>query len=145
MKVLAKNKQAKRNYEILEEYQAGISLLGSEIKSNRLRNIAMDNSYVSIYKNTAILKGVNITEAKNTTTNIDPLRDRQLLLHKSEIRKIKKLKEEKGYSIIALCMGINKKGYAKVDIAVAKGLKKQDKRELNKNRDFNKIKKEFLG
>ena len=145
MKVLARNKQAKRNYEILEEYQAGISLLGSEIRSIRLRNIAMDNAYVSIKGNVATLKGVNITEHKNTQTNIDPLRDRQLLLHKSELRKIRKQKEEKGYSVIALSLGINNKGYAKIDIAVARGLKKQDKRENNKKKDFNKIKKDLLG
>ena len=95
MKVIARNKQAKRNYEILDTFQAGISLLGPEIKSIRNHNVAMDNSYVSLRGNIALLKGVNISEFSNSSEKIDPLRDRQLLLHKSEIRKIRKLKEEK--------------------------------------------------
>ena len=145
MKVIARNKQAKRNYEILDTYQAGISLLGAEIKSIRNGNIAMDNSYASIKGTTVFLKGVNISEWKNATEKIDPLRDRQLLLHKSEIRKIKRQIEEKGNSLVALAIGINNKGYAKVDIAVARGLKKHDKREKKKQEDFSRMKKELLG
>jgi SsrA-binding protein len=145
MKVIAKNKQAKRNYEILDTYQAGISLLGNEIKSIRRGNVSMDNSYVSVKGNIALLKGVNISALKESNDKIDTLRDRQLLLHKSELRKLRKASEEKGNSIVALAMGINNKGYAKVDIAVARGLKKADKREKEKQKDFNKLKKAYLG
>jgi SsrA-binding protein len=145
MKVIARNKQAKRNYEILDTYQAGISLLGNEIKSIRRGNVSMDNSYVSVKGNIALLKGVNISALKESNDKIDTLRDRQLLLHKSELRKLRKASEEKGNSIVALAMGINNKGYAKVDIAVARGLKKADKREKEKQKDFNKLKKAYLG
>ena len=145
MKVVAKNKQAKRNYEILETFQAGISLLSYEIKSIRKGSVSMDNSYVSVKGNVVTLKGVNITEFKNATIKIDPLRDRQLLLHKHEIRKLRKASDEKGNTIVALAMGINKKGYAKVDIAIARGYNKADKREKKKQQDFTKLKKVYLG
>ena len=145
MKVVAKNKQAKRNYEILETFQAGISLLGYEIKSIRKGSVSMDNSYVSVKGNIVTLKGVNITEFKNASIKIDPLRDRQLLLHKHEIRKLRKASDEKGNTIVALAIGINNKGYAKVDIAVARGLNKADKREKKKQQDFSKLKKAYLG
>jgi len=105
MKVIAKNKYAKRNYEILDTFQAGISLLGPEIKSIRNHDVSLDNSFVSIRGNVVTLKGANIAQYKNAHTKIDPLRDRQLLLKKSEIRKIRKALEEKGYTVVTLSLG----------------------------------------
>jgi SsrA-binding protein len=110
MKVIARNKQAKRNYEILDTFQAGISLLGPEIKSIRNYEVSLDNSFISVKGNIVTLKGVNISPYKNAHTQIDPLRDRQLLFRKSEIRKIRKALDEKGYTVVTLALGINNKG-----------------------------------
>lgn len=144
MKITAKNKRAKRDYEIKNEFQAGISLLGSEIKSIRAGDVSMDSSFVSIVGKQAFLKNVSIKEYKFSSNSHDQLRDRPLLLNKSELRKLKKAKEEKGNSIVALAIGINKKGFAKVDIAIAKGRNKSDMREYEKEKDFKKLKKQYL-
>lgn len=144
MKVISRNKRAKRDYEILDTFQAGISLLGSEIKSIRTGDVSMSSSFVNIVEKQALLKNVNIKEYDFSRDNHDPLRDRPLLLNKSELRKIRRAKEEKGNSIIALAIGINKRGFAKVDIAIARGRNKVDKREYEKQKDFKKLKKQYL-
>ena len=145
MKVISRNKKASFNYELLDEYQAGISLLGSEIKSVRLGKVSMDGSYVSIDSKGAWLKQVNIEKYEFSQDNHDPLRNRQLLLKKSELKKLRRSLEEKGFSIVPTAIGISKRGHAKVDIAVAKGKTKADKRETIKAREFDRKKKELLG
>lgn len=142
MKIVAKNRTARKDYELLDVYQAGISLLGQEIKSIRLGNISLDGSFVSIKGRDVFLKGMNISEYKfSNIDKPDPLRDRRLLLHRHEIRKLRKFTEQKGYSVVPISIGINKKGYAKVDIAVAKSITKRDKREINKKKEFVKERK----
>lgn len=126
---LATNKRAFHDYEILETYEAGIALMGTEIKSLREGGASLQESYVKIIKNEAYLLGAHI--APYTFGNIynhTEKRDRKLLLHQYEIKKLKKSIQEKGLTIVPIAMYLNKKGICKVKIGIAKGKKLHDKR-----------------
>lgn len=133
--LLAQNRKARHDYFIKETLEAGIALTGTEIKSVRARRITLKDGYVQIINGSAFLENVHISEYKQGNRyNHDPLRSRRLLLHKNEIRRLAKVAEERGITIIPLKVYL-KHGFAKVLIGVAQGKKQYDKRETIKKRD----------
>ncbi len=131
-----KNKRAYFDFEIIEKYTAGMVLTGSEIKSVRSGKVSLADSYCYIRDGEVFVKNLNIAEYKFAGHyNHDPERDKKLLLQKSEIRKLVRKTRETGLTLIALRIFISEKGYAKIDIALAKGKKQYDKRESIKQKD----------
>lgn len=135
-KIVANNKKAYHDYFIEETYEAGIVLTGTEIKSVRKGKVSIKESYAKIYNGEMMLLGMNISPyEQGNRYNVDPLRDRKLLLHKQEIRKLIGYTTMKGLTIVPLKMYINEEGRAKVEIGVARGKKNYDKREDIARRD----------
>ena len=131
-----KNKKAYIDYTILKEIEAGISLVGSEIKSVRNGSIDLKDSYVVFKDNEAYALNVYIAKYEEANTfNHDERRSRKLLLHKKEINKLKEFKEQEGISIIPL-KAYFKNSHLKILIGVCKGKKLYDKRESIKKRDL---------
>lgn len=136
MKIVAQNKKAYREYQILEKLEAGLSLRGTEVKSLRAGNIQLVDAYVQIIDEEAYLAKMNIAEyAMGSWTNHKPTRRRKLLLHKREIRKLKSKTDERGLTIVPLKIYLNDKGLFKVEIGVGRGKKLHDKRSDMKKRD----------
>lgn len=138
-----KNKKAYFDYEITKELEAGIVLVGTEIKSVRKGSVDLKDSFVTIKNNEAFV--LNIYIAKYDEGNIfnhDERRTRKLLLHKTEIKRLKETKEQEGISIIPLKMYL-KKDKAKLLIGIGKGKKLYDKRESIKKRDLERESKAY--
>lgn len=132
-----RNRRASFDYQFIDTYIAGIQLTGTEIKSIRLGNVNMTDSYCLFDKGELIIRNLQISGYKyGNYYNHDAKRDRKLLLKKTEIRKLLSKSEEKGLAIAVCRMFINGRGYAKVEIALAKGKKTHDKREDIKKRDI---------
>ncbi len=133
-----KNKRASFDYEFIELYEAGIVLEGTEIKSIRNGKASINEAYCIIdHKGEAYIRNMHIAEyEKASFKNHEPRRDRKLLLNKTEIGKIKKGLEQKGFALVPTKVFCNPKGYAKVAIALAKGKKLFDKRESIKEKDI---------
>ncbi len=146
MKVIARNKRSRYDYEIKENFISGISLLGSEVKSIKLGNVNIEGSFVSFdKKNNLLIYGMNVSkyEFQNIGEH-DPLRSRQLLLNKREIRKINdKIKLER-LSVVPTKVFVNNKGIIKIELGIGRGRKKHDKREYKKELEFQKLKKEYI-
>ena len=135
MKIIYKNKKAYFDYEVLDEFKAGIMLIGPEIKSIRKGDIDLKSAYISLQNGKPILKGANIPRYKYDNSEVyEAFRDRELLLNKSEINKITNHLNTQGVTVIALAVGLEGK-YAKIQIAVARGKKQRDKRESIKKRE----------
>ena len=136
METVAQNKKATFNYFLLDKFEAGIVLEGSEIKSLREHKCSLADSFVSIINNEVYLKNCEISVFKNVATAFkpNPKRIRKLLLNKLEIKKLNKLQGEKGLTIIPTKIYFNNKGLVKVEIASAKGKHIYDKKETLKNR-----------
>jgi SsrA-binding protein len=135
MKIIQKNKKAYFDYEIIDEYKAGIILTGPEIKSVRSGNVNLKGSYVSVEKGEAFLKGAHISRYKyDSNKDYDPFRVRKLLLKEQEIHKISNHLNTQGVTVVPLAVGLDGK-YAKVQIGVVRGKKKHDKRQSIKERD----------
>lgn len=134
--VSIKNKKASFEYEFIDEFEAGIQLTGTEIKSLREGKASIKEGYC-IFKNAELyLKNANISPyAEGSYNNHEPLRDRKLLLHKYEIEKLSKKLKDVGLTIIPIKMYLNEKGWAKLKIALAKGKKMYDKRQDLKQKD----------
>ena len=133
--VVATNRKAKHEYSLLDTYEAGIVLKGSEIKSIRARQISIAQAYVSTDGQEAWLMNAHIAPYNEASRfNHDPLRSRKLLLHRSEIRKLFEKVRLKGATIVPLRVYL-KDGMAKVEIALAKGKKHYDKRAEIAERD----------
>jgi SsrA-binding protein len=131
-----KNKRAYFDYEILEKYIAGIVLTGTEIKSIRMGKVSLVDSFCYIKDSEVFVKNMNIAEYKFASHyNHDPDRDKKLLLQKQEIRKLARKTRETGLTLVALRVFITDNGYAKIEIALAKGKKLYDKRETLKQKD----------
>lgn len=141
--VIQDNKKARFDYEILETYEAGIVLTGSEVKSLRDKSVQLKDSYISFIKDEAYLQNAHISPYKASSyNNHSPERLRKLLLHKEELQKIFGKIKEKGLSCVPLKIFF-KKGLVKLDIALVRGKKLHDKRETIKNREAAKrLKKE---
>jgi len=136
MKTLAVNKRATYDYEILEKYEAGISLFGCEVKSTKTGHISLKGSYIVIKNNEAYLLNAFIPpyQTKNTPSDYDPSRSRKLLLHKSEIKSLIGKTKQKGLTLVPIKL-YTKKGKIKLEFALAKGKRKVDKREKIKKRE----------
>lgn len=135
-KLVANNKKARHDYFIEEVYEAGIVLTGTEIKSVRQGKVSIKESYAKIINGEMMLLGMNISPyEQGNRYNVDPMRDRKLLLHKQEIRKLIGYTTIKGLTIVPLKMYINEEGRAKVEIGVARGKKNYDKRDDIAKRD----------
>lgn len=136
MRVIAKNKKAYFNYEILESLEAGISLLGSEVKSIREGRVSLKESYAEIKGGEVFLLNCHISpyEAANRF-NHEPRRERKLLLHRQEIKRLTGKIREKGLTLIPTQILINDKGKVKVKISLARGKRAYEKREAIRERD----------
>lgn len=130
-----RNRQATFEYEILDKYVAGIVLSGTEIKSIREGKANLQDGFCYINNNEIFVKGVNITPyAQGTHYNHEAVRDRKLLLRRSEILKLAN-RVDKGLTLIPLRLFINDRGYAKMEVALARGKKMHDKRDSIRERD----------
>lgn len=131
-----KNKRATFDYELLETYTAGIVLTGTEIKSLRAGKASLVDTFCVFEKTGLWVRNMNISEYfYGSYNNHSARRERKLLLNKKELKKIQKLSEEKGNTIIPTRLFINEKGLAKLNIAVGRGKKQYDKRQSLKEKD----------
>lgn len=130
------NRKAFYEYSILQKNTAGIVLTGTEIKSIRMGKASFNDSYCVFFKGELYLRNLHIAEYNfGGIYNHEPLRERKLLLRKSELKKLENKIKEKGYTIIPLKLFISKNGFAKVEIGLGKGKKIYDKRETIKARE----------
>ena len=145
-KIAAENRRARYDYELGEVYEAGLMLTGTEVKSLRLGKATIAESYVSIERDGQVwLINATIPEySQGNRFNHEPKRPRKLLLHAKEIVKLAKGVEREGMTIVPLKIYFNEKGRAKIAIAVARGKKAHDKRETEKERDWNREKSRLL-
>lgn len=133
--LIQENKQARFNYHIIETYEAGLVLVGSEVKSIRAKNIQLKDAYISFKGHEAFLQNAHISEYKSSSyNNHQPERHRKLLLNHKELEDIFAALREKGLTCVPLKMYF-KNGRVKIEIGLAKGKKTHDKRESIKKQD----------
>ncbi|POS02047.1 SsrA-binding protein [Flavobacterium croceum DSM 17960] len=142
------NKRAKFDYEIIDKYDAGIVLTGTEIKSIRLGKASIAESFCEFHNNELFVINSNVEEyLYGTHYNHRAKSERKLLLNKKELRKLEKDSQNKGLTIVPLRLYTNEKGLAKIEIALCRGKKNYDKRETMKERDtqrdLDRIKKSY--
>ena len=136
-KIVANNRKARHDYHILERFEAGIVLRGTEVKSLRSGMANLNDAFASVEHGEVILQNVHIAPyVQGNRWNLPERRPRKLLLHQSEIKKLIGAVTRKGFTIIPLKMYFNEKGIAKVEIALARGKKIIDRREDIKARDI---------
>ncbi|MCP3868696.1 MAG: SsrA-binding protein SmpB [Gammaproteobacteria bacterium] len=142
---IARNKKARHEYFIEDNYEAGVSLEGWEVKSLRAGRISLVESYVTLKNGEAFLFGAHITPLPTASTHIhpDPLRTRRLLLHRRELDRLIGMVERKGYTLVPLA-AYWKKSRVKLDIGLGKGKKLHDKRETDKDRDWQRDKQRIM-
>ena len=134
-----KNRKASFEYSFLDTYVAGIQLVGVEIKSIRNGRVNLSESYCVFQHGELYLKNTHISPYENAGyVKVDPLRDRKLLLNKSELRKLSEGVSRKGLTIVPTKMFINDRGLCKVEICLCQGKKNYDKRESLKEKDIKK-------
>lgn len=130
------NRKVRFNYDILEEYKAGIVLIGSEVKSIKSGDVSVDGSYCFFKDGELFIKNMYVKPYESSRNDLDPRRDRKLLLKKKEIKKLQIALSEKGLTIIPLAL--KNEGRIKVIIGVGRGKKLYDKKETIKERDIKK-------
>jgi len=132
---IAQNRRARHDYDIVERFEAGIVLRGTEIKSVREHNVQLVGAYARVRDGELWLQDMHIAPYSHTGyTRHEPQRERKLLLHRREIRRVRELLEEKGLTLIPLSLYL-KRGKAKIELGVARGRKQYDRREAIKERD----------
>jgi len=138
VRIVARNKKARHNYEILEEYEAGIVLKGSEVKSVRAGKVSIVESFARVEGGELWLENMYIAPYDNAAGVFghEPRRKRKLLMHKKEIKRLAGKLTQKGLTLIPLEVYINDRGFVKVKLGLARGKKKYDKREAIKERDI---------
>ena len=140
MRILWRNKKMSFKYEVLETYQAGLALLGQEVKSLKTQPPSLDGSYIVITlkdnKRRVVIRGLSIPpyQAQNQSPTYEAQRDRLLLLQKKEIDKLERALHTKGTTLVPQALGVER-GRVKVQIALVRGKKKYDKRQTIKRRD----------
>ena len=135
-KINVRNKRATFDYEILEEFTAGIVLAGTEIKSIRAGKVSMVETFCYFDRGELWVRGINIAEyAWGTCNNHAPRRDRKLLLTARELEKLQRASQDRGLTIVGLRLFLNERGLAKVVSGLARGRKSYDKRESLKEND----------
>ncbi|MBU1726211.1 MAG: SsrA-binding protein SmpB [Candidatus Omnitrophica bacterium] len=138
MKIIATNRKAFRDYDVFESFECGIELKGSEVKSLRDGKIVLNDSFARIEKNEVIVYNTHISPYEQASyLNVEPTRQRKLLLHRSQIRKITGQLTQKGLTLIPLKVYFNDRGFAKIELALCRGKKFYDKREDIKRREQN--------
>ena len=143
--LIAENRKARHEYFITDSWEAGIALLGSEVKSLRVGQTNIAESYASFEDGGLWVINSYVAEYKGAALfQHDPRRKRRLLLHTSEIAKLKLAIERKGMTIVPLEMYFNAKGRAKIKIGLAEGKKLHDKRESDKKRDWDREKSRIM-
>ncbi|HTN06887.1 SsrA-binding protein SmpB [Agriterribacter sp.] len=131
-----RNRSAYYEYHIDDKYVAGLVLTGTEVKSLREGRASFNDSYCFFHSGELWIKSLHIAEySHGTYHNHEPLRERKLLLHKKELKKLETKLKEKGYTIVPLSIFFNEKGLVKIEIGLGKGKKLHDKRESIKARD----------
>jgi SsrA-binding protein len=131
-----KNKRASFEFEFIDKFIAGIMLTGTEIKSVRQGKVNLGDAFCYFNKGELYVRNLHISEyEKGTYANHDPLRERKLLLQKKELKKLESKIKERGYTIVVVRCFTTERGFAKLEIALARGKKTHDKRESIKQRD----------
>lgn len=144
-KVSIKNRRASFDYSFIEKFTAGLVLVGTEIKSIRQGKASLVDSYCYFKNGELFIKNMNISEyTEGNVYNHEPTRERKLLLSKQELTKLQKKMKDQGLTIIPLSLFTSDSGYAKLEIALAKGKKLFDKREDMKAKDIDRdLKRKF--
>jgi len=143
--VVARNRKARHEYEVLETFEAGMELKGPEVKSIRAGHVSFQDAFARVEKGQVWLHSLHISPYEQANRfNVDPLRKRRLLLHRHEIRKLVGKVEEKGLTLVPLEIYFQG-GYAKVSIAVARGRKLHDKREELKRKQQDREARRAVG
>lgn len=145
---VAVNKKAYHNFELVDKFEAGMLLVGTEVKSLRAAQANLDGSYARIAGDECWLVGATIAQYKQAgANNHEPTRKRKLLLHKNEIHKIKTKLEQRGFTLVPLRIYFNNRGLAKIELALAKGKRQYDKRrkiaEREQKRDISRDMKRY--
>jgi SsrA-binding protein len=142
---IALNKRARHDYFIEERIEAGLALEGWEVKSLRAGRLSLAESYILIRNGEAMLFGSHISPLSSASTHLtpDPVRTRKLLLHRRELDRLIGAVERKGYTLVPLAM-YWKHGRAKLEIALARGKQKHDKRDTEKARDWQREKQRLM-
>ena len=142
---IARNKRAFFDYHIEQKFEAGLALQGWEVKSLRQGRGQITETYVIVHNGEAYLLGAQIQPLNTVSTHyvINPQRDRKLLLNRRELNKLNGAKDQKGKTIVALSL-YWKKHLVKCEIAIASGKKQHDKRETEKDRDWNRQKQRIM-
>ena len=134
--IVATNRKANHNYKIIEKYEAGMVLTGSEVKSIRNNRVSIKEAYVRIFNNELFIIGMNISIYENSGYSFhEPTSDRKLLVHKHEILKMKKFVEQKGRTLVPLKIYF-KRGKAKLEFGLGQGKKLWDKRQDIKDKQL---------
>ncbi len=146
----AVNKKAYHNFELVDKFEAGLALLGSEVKSLRTGQADLSGSYARIDGRECWLVGATIAQYdKSGVTGHEPTRKRKLLLHKLEIRRLKTKLEQRGFTLVPLRIYFNDRGFAKAELALARGKRQYDKRraitERQQKKDVDRDMKKYRG
>ena len=141
---VAENRRARNDYQIEETFEVGLVLLGSEVKSLRSGRASISESYASEDGGCLVLINANIPIYPAARENHEPKRIRQLLLKAKERDKYLNMIRREGYTLVPLALYFNKNGIVKLNLGLAKGRKKHDKRDLNKQRDWERQKQRIL-
>lgn len=138
MSLIVRNKKASYEYEFIQHLNAGIKLVGVEVKSIREGKVSINEAYCYVKDDEIFIKGMHISEYRGNSKydNYDPIRVRKLLLKKSEIIKLREDVEKKGLTIVPTSVIINSGGLIKIEIALSRGKKIHDKRNALKDRDY---------
>lgn len=135
-KTLAENRKARHDYYIDEHFEAGIALVGTEVKSIRMGKVNLKDSFVMVKDGEAFVRNMHVSPyEKGSLFNRDPLRVRKLLLHKREISHLARSAQQDGMTLIPLSLYLNNEGRVKMELAICKGKQLHDKRESTAKRD----------
>ena len=142
---IALNKKARHEFHLHERFEAGLSLLGWEVKSLRQGRVQLTESYVMLRNGEAYLIGTHISPLTSASTHVDtnPIRERKLILHARELSTLVGAVERKGFTLVPVAL-YWKNGKVKLEIALAVGKKQHDKRATDKERDWNRQKQRFI-
>ncbi|MEM6781481.1 MAG: SsrA-binding protein SmpB [Pseudomonadota bacterium] len=143
---VAENKRARFDYALEDTFEAGVALVGTEVKSLRLGQASINEAYVGPKEGEIVLFNAHIPEYQQAGKHLqhNPKRERKLLLHKREVNKLMGSVQREGYTIVPVRLYFNKNGMVKMEIALGKGKKEHDKRETIKQRDWNKQKSRIM-
>jgi len=140
IKVVTTNRKAFHEYEIITRYEAGLSLLGTEVKSLRAGQADLDGAYARLVGGECWLIGCKIAQYPQAgERNHSPLRSRKLLLHKRQLAKIRSKLEQRGFTFVPLRIYFNERGFAKIELALAQGKRQYDKRKQIQEREQKRI------